>query len=46
MEAILSNPRLKPISDELNEVYETLKSERLKHGGEKELSFYDCCLFH
>ncbi|MDR3329165.1 MAG: hypothetical protein LBS63_03525, partial [Prevotellaceae bacterium] len=33
--AILSNPKLSVIQPELWEVYETLKEERLKHGGKK-----------
>lgn len=32
---ILSNKRLDPIKTELFEVFETLKTERLKHGGKK-----------
>ncbi len=32
---ILSNKRLEPIKDELFEVFEALKEERLKHGGKK-----------
>lgn len=32
---ILSNPKLKPIQTELIQVYDTLKIERLKHGGKK-----------
>jgi DNA modification methylase len=35
IETILSHSRLKPIHTELNKVYETLKLERLKHGGKK-----------
>lgn len=33
--SILSNPRLDAIKPELLEVFETLKEERLKHGGKK-----------
>lgn len=35
IESILSNPKLAPIHAELLQVYETLKVERLKHGGKK-----------
>jgi DNA modification methylase len=35
IDKILSNPRLSAIQSELLEVYETLKEERLKHGGKK-----------
>lgn len=35
IDAILSNPRLAVIQSELLEVFETLKEERLKHGGKK-----------
>ena len=35
IESILSDCKLKPIREELSEVYETLKLERLKHGGKK-----------
>lgn len=35
IDTILSNPRLAVIQSELLEVYETLKEERLKHGGKK-----------
>lgn len=35
IDGILSNPKLKPIYSELLQVYETLKVERLKHGGKK-----------
>jgi hypothetical protein len=35
IDKILSDPKLNPIQSELMEVYETLKVERLKHGGEK-----------
>lgn len=35
IDTILSNPRLSIIQSELLEVYETLKEERLKHGGKK-----------
>jgi DNA modification methylase len=33
--SLLSNPKLSTIQSELFEVYETLKEERLKHGGKK-----------
>lgn len=35
IEGILANPRLNIIKSELLEVFETLKEERLKHGGKK-----------
>lgn len=35
IETILSNPKLSVIQSELLEVFETLKEERLKHGGKK-----------
>lgn len=35
IEGILANPRLDIIKSELLEVFETLKEERLKHGGKK-----------
>ena len=35
IDVILSNPKLKPIHSELIQIYETLKVERLKHGGKK-----------
>ena len=35
IDGILSNPRLAVIKTELLEVYETLKKERLNHGGKK-----------
>ncbi|MBI5806654.1 DNA modification methylase [candidate division TA06 bacterium] len=35
IESILSDCKLKPIQEELSEVYEALKLERLKHGGKK-----------
>ena len=35
IDKILSDPKLNPIQSELMEVYETLKVERLKHGGKK-----------
>lgn len=35
IQRILSNPRLAAIKDELMDVFETLKEERLKHGGKK-----------
>lgn len=35
IEDILANPRLDIIKSELSEVFETLKEERLKHGGKK-----------
>ncbi|HTA26810.1 MAG TPA: DNA modification methylase [Bacteroidia bacterium] len=45
IEAILSNPRLKPIQNELLEVYNTLKIERLKHGGKKNYHFMIAAYF-
>ena len=35
IDSILENPRLEIIKPELSQVYETLKEERLKHGGKK-----------
>jgi len=35
IDTILNNPKLAVIQSELSEVYETLKEERLKHGGKK-----------
>lgn len=45
IDSILSNPRLKPIQSELREVYETLKLERLKHGGKKNYHFMIAAYF-
>lgn len=45
IDTILSNPRLKPIQSELKEVYETLKVERLKHGGKKNYHFMIAAYF-
>lgn len=45
IESILSNPRLKPIQSELHDVYETLKVERLKHGGKKNYHFMIAAYF-
>lgn len=45
MDAMLSSPRLKPIKSELMEVYETLKVERLKHGGKKNYHFMIAAYF-
>lgn len=35
IDGILANPKLKPIHTELTQIYDTLKIERLKHGGKK-----------
>lgn len=42
---ILSNPKLKPIYAELVQTYETLKVERLKHGGKKNYHFMIAAYF-
>ena len=42
---ILSNPKLKPIHAELVQIYETLKLERLKHGGKKNYHFMIAAYF-
>jgi len=46
IESILSNPRLSVIKNELLEVYETLKEERLKHGGKKNYHFMIAAYFN
>jgi len=38
IDSILSNPRLAPIQNELFEVYETLKVERLSLGGKRTIT--------
>ncbi len=45
IDSILSNPRLAPIQNELFEVYEALKVERLKHGGKKNYHFMIAAYF-
>jgi site-specific DNA-adenine methylase len=45
IDKILTDPRLKPIQTELIEVYETLKLERLKHGGRKNYHFMIAAYF-
>ncbi len=46
IEQILSNPKLSAIQSELLEVYETLKLERLKHGGKKNYHFMIAAYFN
>lgn len=46
IDSILANPRLAPIQNELFEVYETLKIERLKHGGKKNYHFMIAAYFN
>jgi len=46
VDSILSNPRLISIHSELSEVYETLKVERLKHGGKKNYHFMIAAYFN
>ncbi len=46
VEFILSNPKLACIKNELLEVYETLKVERLKHGGKKNYHFMIAAYFN
>ena len=46
IELILSNPRLSVIQNELLEVYETLKKERLNHGGKKNYHFMIAAYFN
>lgn len=46
IDSILSNPRLAPIQNELFEVYETLKVERLSHGGKKNYHFMIAAYFN
>jgi DNA modification methylase len=45
IDSVLSNPRLKPIHNELTEVYEKLKLERLQHGGKKNYHFMIAAYF-
>jgi DNA modification methylase len=45
IDMMLSNPRLKPIYNELIEVYEKLKLERLLHGGKKNYHFMIAAYF-
>ena len=45
IESILSDPKLGSIQSELYEVYETLKIERLKHGGKKNYHFMIAAYF-
>ncbi len=45
IDGILSNPKLKPIHSELVQIYETLKVERLKHGGKKNYHFMIAAYF-
>lgn len=44
--SILSNPKLAVIKSELVEVFETLKEERLKHGGKKNYHFMIAAYFN
>ncbi len=46
IDSILSNPRLTSIHSELLEIYETLKVERLKHGGKKNYHFMIAAYFN
>lgn len=46
VESIIENPLLKPIRNELRKVYETLKLERLKHGGKKNYHFMIAAYFN
>lgn len=46
VESIIENPLLKPIHGELRKVYETLKLERLKHGGKKNYHFMIAAYFN
>lgn len=45
IDSILSDPILQPIQSELQEVYEKLKIERLKHGGKKNYHFMVAAYF-
>jgi hypothetical protein len=45
VEEILSSPHLSIIKDEITEVYEKLKLERLKHGGKKNYHFMIAAYF-
>ena len=44
--SVLSNPRLEIIKSELLEVFDTLKEERLKHGGKKNYHFMIAAYFN
>lgn len=46
VESIIESPLLKPIQSELRIVYETLKHERLKHGGKKNYHFMIAAYFN
>ena len=46
VEGIIESPLLKPIQSELRVVYETLKLERLKHGGKKNYHFMIAAYFN
>ena len=46
VESIIETPLLKPIQSELRVVYETLKLERLKHGGKKNYHFMIAAYFN
>lgn len=46
VESIIEGPMLKPIQSELRVVYETLKLERLKHGGKKNYHFMIAAYFN
>ena len=46
VESIIESPLLKPIQSELRVVYETLKLERLKHGGKKNYHFMIAAYFN
>lgn len=46
VESIIESPLLKPIQNELRVVYETLKIERLKHGGKKNYHFMIAAYFN
>jgi len=46
VESIIESPLLKPIHKELRQVYETLKVERLKHGGKKNYHFMIAAYFN
>jgi DNA modification methylase len=46
VEGIIESPLLQPIQSELRVVYETLKLERLKHGGKKNYHFMIAAYFN
>lgn len=46
VESIIESPLLRPIQSELRVVYETLKLERLKHGGKKNYHFMIAAYFN